>query len=78
MFSEKYKIKYFSFLNDTTLIQWSNGDHYIAPPNKVDNVFIAAFATAYSHLKMYSYLEQMQERVLFYNADSLIYVTKEG
>lgn len=79
MFSGKYKVKYFSFVNDkTALLQWSYGEQCIAPPNKVDNVFIAAFTTAYGRLKLYSYLEQLQERVLYYDTDSIIYVTKEG
>ncbi|XP_049913668.1 uncharacterized protein LOC126398400 [Epinephelus moara] len=79
MFSEKHKVKYFFFLNETTvLIQWCHGDLYIAPPNKTDNVFIAAFTTAYGRLKLYDYLQQMQNRVLYLDTDSLIYVAKEG
>ncbi|XP_049416207.1 uncharacterized protein LOC125878833 [Epinephelus fuscoguttatus] len=79
MFSEKHKVKYFSFLNKTTaLIQWCHGDPYIAPPNKTDNVFIAAFTTAYGRLKLYDYLHQLQNRVLYLDTDSLIYVAKEG
>lgn len=79
MFSGIYKVKYFSFVKDkTALLQWSYGEQCIAPPNKVDDVFIAAFTTAYGRLKLYSYLEQLQERVLYYDTDSIIYVTKEG
>ena len=79
LFSEKYNIKFFTFLNDTTaMVQWTYGDRYIAPPKKVDNVFIAAFTTAYGRLKLYTYLEEMQDRVLYYDTDSLIYVSKEG
>ncbi|KAF0021975.1 hypothetical protein F2P81_025772 [Scophthalmus maximus] len=52
MFSEKYNVKYFVFINDeTALIQWSHGSRY--PPNKTDNVFIAAFTTAYGRLTLY-------------------------
>ncbi|XP_078030208.1 uncharacterized protein LOC144458258 [Epinephelus lanceolatus] len=72
MFSEKHKVKYFFFLNETTaLIQWCHGNLYIAPPNKTDNVFIAAFTTAYGRLKLYDYLQQMQNRVLYLDTDSL-------
>ncbi|KAF0027128.1 hypothetical protein F2P81_019869 [Scophthalmus maximus] len=79
MFSEKYNVKYFAFINDETApIQWSHGSRYIAPPNKTDNVFIAAFITAYGRLTVYSYLQQLQDRVLYFDTDSLIYVSKEG
>ncbi|XP_035469582.1 uncharacterized protein LOC118287976 [Scophthalmus maximus] len=37
MFSEKYNVKYYAFINDeTALIQWSHGSRYISPPNKTD------------------------------------------
>lgn len=44
------------------------------PPNKVSNVFIAAFTTAYAHLKMYAYLK----RILYTDINILIYVVKDG
>ncbi|KAF0022459.1 hypothetical protein F2P81_025272 [Scophthalmus maximus] len=37
-----------------------------------------AFTTAYSRLTLYSYLQQLQDRVLYFDTDSLIYVSKEG
>ncbi|KAL7390279.1 hypothetical protein ABVT39_018185 [Epinephelus coioides] len=80
MFLEKHKVKNFSFLNETmALIQWCHGDRYITPPNKTDNVFIAAFTTAYGRLKLYDLycLHQFQNRVLYLDTDSLIYVAKE-
>ena len=79
MFSGKYDVKYFSFLNDkTAMVQWNYSKGCVVPPSKVNNVFIAAFTTAYARLKMYGYLERLQERVLYTDTDSLIYVVKEG
>ncbi|KAM4525040.1 uncharacterized protein PAE49_001105 [Odontesthes bonariensis] len=79
MFSGKYRINYFHFLNpDVCIVQWSYNKRCISPPNKVNNVFIAAFTTAYARLKLYSCLEQMQEKILYIDTDSLIYVVKEG
>ncbi|KAF0047692.1 hypothetical protein F2P81_001325 [Scophthalmus maximus] len=49
----------------------------ISPPNKTDNVFVAAFTPAYGRLTLYSYLQQLQDRVLYFDTDSLIYVSKE-
>jgi hypothetical protein len=37
------------------------------------NIFIAAFTTSYARLKLYSVLEQLQERVLYCDTDSVIY-----
>ena len=79
MFSGKYTIKYFHFLNlDACMVQWTYNKRCIAPPNKVNNVFIAAFTTAYARLKLYSCLEVMQNKILYIDTDSLIYVVKKG
>ena len=45
-------------------------------PGSANN--IAAFTTAYARLKMYVYLERLQERVLCTDTDSLIYTVREG
>ena len=42
------------------------------------NVAIAAFVTAQARLKLYSYLENLGERALYYDTDSIIYSFKEG
>ncbi|KAM9741015.1 uncharacterized protein ACNS7B_012259 isoform 1-T1 [Menidia menidia] len=79
LFSGKYTITYFHFLNDEMcMIQWKYNRRCISPPNKVNNVFIAAFTTAYARLKLYSCLERVREKVLYIDTDSLIYVVKEG
>ncbi|KAJ8956150.1 hypothetical protein NQ317_016679 [Molorchus minor] len=42
------------------------------------NVMIAAYVTAQARLKLYSYLEKLGERVLYYNTDSVIYVSRNN
>ena len=42
------------------------------------NVFIAAFTTSYARLKLYEALEKLDDRVLYYDTDSVIYKTQEG
>ena len=42
------------------------------------NIVIAAFTTAYARLKLYDLLDQLQERVLYYDTDSVIYVHEPG
>ena len=38
------------------------------------NVCIAAFVTTYARLKLYSELEKLQDRVLYFDTDSIIFV----
>ncbi|XP_035981580.1 uncharacterized protein LOC118556952 [Fundulus heteroclitus] len=79
LFSGKYTVSYFHFLNDDMcMIQWKYNKRCISPPNKVNNVFIAAFTTAHARLKLFTCLEPLQERVLYIDTDSLIYVVKPG
>ena len=42
------------------------------------NIFIAAFTTCHARLKLYSYLEQLGEQVLYFDTDSVIYKRKPG
>ena len=42
------------------------------------NIFIACFTTALARLKLYAEVEKLNEQVLFYDTDSVIYSCKEG
>ncbi|XP_055389973.1 uncharacterized protein LOC129618958 [Condylostylus longicornis] len=42
------------------------------------NVSIAAFTTAQARLKLYTYLEKLDNRVLYYDTDSIFYISREG
>ena len=42
------------------------------------NIVIAAFTTAYARLKLYDLLDLLQERVLYYDTDSVVYVHEPG
>ena len=46
------------------------------PDNGKVNIFIAAFTTCNARLKLYSYLEQLQQGVLYFATDSVIYTVK--
>lgn len=57
--------------------------HYNHPNEFVDlqgriNVVIAAFTTCHARLKLYSVLERLGERVLYFDTDSIVYVEREG
>ena len=42
------------------------------------NVVIAAYTTAQSRLKLYSYLEQLGPRALYADTDSVVYTSRQG
>lgn len=42
------------------------------------NIFIACLTTALARLKLYAELEKLNEQVLYYDTDSVIYSCKEG
>ena len=42
------------------------------------NVVVAAFTTAYARLQLYDELDMLGERVLYYDTDSVIYLTQPG
>ena len=48
------------------------------PDNGHVNIFVAAFTTCHARLKLYSYLEQLQQRVLYFDTDSVIYTIRPG
>ena len=46
-------------------------------PTTKGNIFIALFTTAIARLKLYEALDKLQDRVLYYDTDSVIYTTKQ-
>ena len=48
------------------------------PDNGKTNIFIAAFTICWARLKLYSYLQQLQHQVLYFDTDSVIYSWKTG
>jgi len=48
------------------------------PNNGRDNIFIASFTTCWARLKLYSYLEQPQQQVLYFDTDWVIFAWKPG
>ena len=52
-------------------------DDNVVPSNKT-NVFIAAFTTAWARLRLYEALDVLQQQVLYYDTDSVIYRWKHG
>ena len=65
-------------LNDETVeVHYKKKDAFAEQSDNV-NIVIAAFTTAYARLKLYDLLDLLQERVLYYDTDSVIYVHEPG
>jgi len=63
--------------DEVAQVQWRFVEDFVtSSPNT--NPFIAAYTTAHARLKLYSYLEQLGDRVLYFDTDSVIYVTRPG
>ena len=57
-------------------MRWrAKGDFLESLPNT--NVVLAAYTTAQARLKLYTLLECLQERVLYFDTDSVVYVHNE-
>ena len=78
LYSSSFEICDARLVNDDTVeVQYKNTEEFVEQNNKV-NVVVAAFTTAYARLKLYDLLDLLQERVLYYDTDSVIYVHKPG
>ena len=76
--SDQYVVKDVQLVNDETVeIQYIEKEGFVEENNKV-NIVIAAFTTAYARLKLYDLLDLLQERVLYYDTDSVVYVHEPG
>ena len=63
------------FNNEVFYVNWSfKGDNFT--PSSVTNVAIAAYTTAQARLKLYTFLEKLGKRVLYYDTDSCIYINE--
>ena len=72
--SDQYQVNDARMVNDETIeVQYTSKDEFVEENDKV-NIVIAAFTTAYARLKLYDLLDLLQERVLYYDTDSVIYV----
>ncbi|XP_070162481.1 uncharacterized protein [Polyergus mexicanus] len=72
--SAEYEITDILPVND---VSWRlRQEAVVSPP--LTNVVIAAYTTAQARLTLYSYVERLDRRVLYYDTDSCIYVSSGG
>ena len=76
--SSEFEVADARLVNDETVeVHYRNVGEFEEQNNKV-NIVIAAFTTAYARLKLYDLLDQLQDQVLYYDTDSVIYVHEPG
>jgi hypothetical protein len=64
-------------INDDTLLVSHELKEEAYDPLFTVNVAVASFVTAQARLKLYSYLEQLEDRVLYYDTDSVFYISRD-
>ena len=63
-----------NFVNDEMVeVQWQNTEDFVESSGKT-NVILAAYTTCQARLKLYELLERLDQRVLYYDTDSVMYV----
>ena len=62
---------------DAIQLEWSPKALF-QPEDYKTNIFIATFTTCWARLKLYELLDQLASRVLYYDTDSVIYISRVG
>ena len=71
-------VKNIQLVNDQCIeVYYTQGDDFVSTSDKT-NVVIAAFTTAQAWLKLYSVLERLQMRTLYFDTDSVIFTSRAG
>ena len=74
--SDQINVTDANFINDELIeVRFENVDKFVEADG---NVVIAAFTTAHARLKLHGVLEQLNRRVLYFDTDSVIYVSKDS
>ena len=75
---QSIQVRNIQFVNDEWVeVYFTRGYEFVSTSNKT-NVVIAAFTTAHARLKLYSVLERLQQRVLYFDTDSVILTSQPG
>ncbi|KAK3750409.1 hypothetical protein QZH41_016969 [Actinostola sp. cb2023] len=78
MFGPKTEVRHLLLINENLAqLQYDKVDDFTRESGFA-SVVHAAFVTSFARLKLYRYLEELQERVLYFDTDSIFYVTHPG
>ena len=72
------KMKNFHIINEDYLhLEYEHDSGFVSEDMRT-NIFLATFTTCWARMKLYGVLDQLGDRVLYYDTDSVIYVSKPG
>ncbi|XP_022110167.1 uncharacterized protein LOC110989825 [Acanthaster planci] len=67
-----------NFVNEEMVeVQWQHTEDFVEPSGRT-NVILAAYTTCQARLKLYDLLDKRDHRVVYYDTDSVIYVSRKG
>ena len=70
LMSDEIEVTNVMLVNEEVVeVHYNVKDEFIEPPGRT-NVVIAAFTTSHARLKLYSIIEQLEERVLYFDTVS--------
>jgi len=70
--SDSIEVQNARFVNDEMIeVHYVHAEDFV-PSNAKTNVVLAAFTTAHARLKLYSILEQLERRVLYFDTGKII------
>lgn len=72
------KVNNFRIINEDYIHLEYEHESKFVPEDMKTNIFLATFTTCWARLKLYDVLDQLGERVLYYDTDSVIYVSRPG
>ena len=76
--SQQIEVTDAHLINDRVVeLFYKQGEDFVETPART-NVVLACFTTAQARLKLYEVLEKLDRRVLYFDTDSVVYVTDEG
>ena len=73
----KQPLNFHILTNDMIQLEWIYKQDCQPEDNKT-NIYLATFTTCWARLRLYSVLEQLNRNVLYYDTDSVIYVSRPG
>ena len=78
LLKEDYVVNDLHILNDNVAQIFYSEKEECHLGGRDSNVVIGAFVTAYGRMKLYSEMEKLNTRVLYFDTDSIIFVSKPG
>lgn len=78
MFDPAVNAKTVRIVNDKMVsVNYDMHDEFVQVLGNTNTV-IAAYTTAQARLKLYSYIEKLQDRTLYFDTDSIVYLDREN